>query len=244
MKILFVTFSPLAFDVQTPEREPLGGTESCICYLARQLAANGHDVTVIANQPPGTQERILGVRHWPQEALDNTQRIAGEDFEAAISISNPMVPTYLRGIAPRTLNFAWMHTYPDDAVIASLNKAANDIDGAVFVSESLREAYRYQGAAHVIVKAIAPAFENLFGSAAELRAAKQNRAVYTSMPFPRLGPSGRGDGAFGRHRTGYLFGDAHLSGGRWPVPPCMTAPGSIHGCIITRPSPNPSWHNG
>ena len=35
MKILFVNLSGLRFTVATPDQEPLGGTKSALCYLAR-----------------------------------------------------------------------------------------------------------------------------------------------------------------------------------------------------------------
>jgi glycosyltransferase involved in cell wall biosynthesis len=60
------------------------------------------------------------------------------------------------------------------------------IDNAVFVSEWQRRAVRFTGASHVIGNGIAPAFENLFSSAAELAATKQNRAAYTTTPFRGL----------------------------------------------------------
>jgi glycosyltransferase involved in cell wall biosynthesis len=44
----------------------------------------------------------------------------------------------------------------------------------------------HAGASRVIGNGIAPGFENLFASAAELAAAKRNRAAYTSTPFRGL----------------------------------------------------------
>ena len=68
MKLLFLNLSPVHFTVETPEQAPLGGSESCAAWLARQLAANGHDVSLMANLPPGTPQRLKGVRHLPAEA--------------------------------------------------------------------------------------------------------------------------------------------------------------------------------
>src|SRR5438552_15370490 len=41
----------IAFDGTTPLNQPLGGSESSIVYMARNLARCGHDVTVYVNLP-------------------------------------------------------------------------------------------------------------------------------------------------------------------------------------------------
>ena len=41
----------IAFDGSTPFNQPLGGSESSIVYMARELARHGHEVTVYANIP-------------------------------------------------------------------------------------------------------------------------------------------------------------------------------------------------
>jgi glycosyltransferase involved in cell wall biosynthesis len=45
---------------------------------------------------------------------------------------------------------------------------------------------QYHAASQVIGNGIAPAFENMFASAADLKAVKTNRAAYTSTPFRGL----------------------------------------------------------
>jgi glycosyltransferase involved in cell wall biosynthesis len=60
------------------------------------------------------------------------------------------------------------------------------LDCVVFVSETQRATFRVDTPAQVIGNGIAPAFENIFGSAEELFDAKQNRAIYSSMPLRGL----------------------------------------------------------
>src|SRR2546421_3753512 len=43
----------IPFDGTTPLKQPLGGSESSIVYMARNLARCGHDVTVYVNLPGG-----------------------------------------------------------------------------------------------------------------------------------------------------------------------------------------------
>ena len=83
MKLLFCFFNRrFAMDVGLPEREQLGGSESGLAYLARQMAENGHDVTLAARLPPGCPERLMKVRHVPLEALTSPEFFAGGDFGA------------------------------------------------------------------------------------------------------------------------------------------------------------------
>ena len=41
----------IPFDGATPSYQPLGGSESSIVYMARELARAGHEVTVYCNLP-------------------------------------------------------------------------------------------------------------------------------------------------------------------------------------------------
>jgi glycosyltransferase involved in cell wall biosynthesis len=186
MRLLFVSFSPIVMDVTMPEREPLGGTESCAAYLARQLAQNGNDVTFAGRLPPGTPERILGVRHLPLNALTQSGFLAAAEFDAVIGLSAPQVAERLKRDAPRAIHVCWLHLTPDQTAMAPLAAMTPYIDCAVFVSKTQRAMMSYGGASAVIGNGIAPAFENMFATAEDLRAAKQDRAAYTSMPYRGL----------------------------------------------------------
>jgi glycosyltransferase involved in cell wall biosynthesis len=186
MKLLFVTYSPIAMDVTLPEREPLGGSESCIAYLARALARNGHDVSFAARLPPGTPARVEQVRHVPLTDLDDRAFLADQDFDAVIALSAPAAAEHLKRGAPDAFHVAWLHLLPDQSAMAPLAAMTRHIDCAVFVSQTQRAMTPYRGAAQVIGNGIAPAFENMFESAGDLQAAKQDRAAYTSMPYRGL----------------------------------------------------------
>ncbi len=181
MKLAFFNSTAVRFNAATPEREPLGGTESCVAYLTRQLAVRGHDVTLIAALPPATPERVLGVRHVPME--DATFGFFGrEDFDAVVALSMPGDAQKLKQAAPAAFHVAWTHLAPWEPAVAQLGAMAPFIDCAVFVSEWQRQVTRFGGATQVIGNAIAPPFENIFASAEDLLAAKQNRAIYASAP--------------------------------------------------------------
>ncbi len=181
MKLLFASHQPVRFNAETPLTQPLGGTESCMAWLARQLAANGHDVTLMTNLPDGTPERLDGVRHMSVEHI--TEAAA---FEAVIAVGSLGLAEQLKAAAPRALHIAWLHALPDQPGMKLLPAAAPFLDGVVFVSEWQRSVVRFAGVSHVIGNGIAPPFENLFASAEELAAAKENRAAYTTTPFRGL----------------------------------------------------------
>ncbi|TAF85606.1 MAG: hypothetical protein EAZ49_25965 [Oscillatoriales cyanobacterium] len=49
MKIGFLDTYTWDYNIETPYREPLGGTQSAICYLAEALAALGNEVFLLNN---------------------------------------------------------------------------------------------------------------------------------------------------------------------------------------------------
>lgn len=182
MKLLFVNGSRLRFTVQTPAREPLGGSESAAAYLARALAARGAAVTLMANLPDSAGGMIEGVAHVPLAEAQNPAFFAAQEFDAVITLSAPQAMAHMKQMAPQACHVAWLHLPPTPAVRELVLKHAGAMDWCVFVSQTQARAVGFPGRAHVIGNAIAPAFENLFASADALRNAKQNRAAYTSVP--------------------------------------------------------------
>jgi glycosyltransferase involved in cell wall biosynthesis len=186
MKLLFVCFSPVLMDVGTPEREPLGGTESSIAYLTRQLARMGHEVVLAARLPPDTPDFVQGVRHVPLHFSARKDFLDAMNFDAVISLSAPQAAQQLKQLAPRAFHVCWLHLLPEEPAMTPLAAMAAHIDRAVFVSHTQAAMFRYPGRWSVIGNGIAPAFQDMFASAEDLRAAKKNRAVYTSMPYRGL----------------------------------------------------------
>ena len=181
MKLAFFVSTPGRFTAASPDEMPLGGTESCAAWLTRHLAARGHEVTLIAALPPETPTHLKGVRHVPME--DATFGFFGaEDFDAVIALTMPGDAQTLKQAAPNAFHVAWLHLGPWEPALAKLKPMTPFIDCAVFVSTWQREVTRFGGPSQVIGNGIAPPFENLFASAEELLAAKENRAVYASAP--------------------------------------------------------------
>lgn len=189
MRILFIDLpTTLTFNVATPEEQPLGGMASSTCYLARALAARGHDVTLAATLPDNTPEILMGVRHVSLDTV--LRRPAGffgdGGYDAVIAINYPDIAPVVKKASPRTFNVIWLHIYPDQPALKSLGAVQNALDAAVCVSATLRDAFKMSTPTVAIGNAIAPVFENMFASAEDVLAAKQNRAIYASMPFRGL----------------------------------------------------------
>lgn len=189
MRIVFIDLpTNMTFNVGTPEQQPLGGMASCVCYLARALAARGHDVTLVATLPEGTPEVLMGVRHVPMKDVLGEPMVffRDADYDVAVSLNYPDIAPYVKNASPRTFNVVWLHIFSDQPALKSLNAVQGMLDAAVCVSATLRDTFKLSLPMVAIGNAVAPVFENMFASAEDLRAAKENRAVYASMPFRGL----------------------------------------------------------
>jgi glycosyltransferase involved in cell wall biosynthesis len=192
VKILFVNLSPLVFDVATPEREPLGGTESCLCYLARQLAQNGHDITIAARLPEGALDTLLGVRQRPVAVIQDQSFFAAETFDVIICLNAALACPTLREMSPSSVLLLWDHIPPEQPAMAEMRRPEVQaaLDHIVYVSDWQRtvteEMFSLKKRCTIIGNGLTPAFENLFASPQELLKAKQLRAAYTSIPYRGL----------------------------------------------------------
>ena len=189
MNILFVSFSSLFFDVTTPGSAPLGGSESCVAYLATQLAKT-HDVALLANTADAVTLR--GVRHFHLTDASIRQLLSGQRFDVIVALNAPSYGPGLRLLSPASRVVLWNHHAPDQPAIQPLERpeVRQAFDLVVYVSEWQRAATeaRFAGSprSQVIGNGLTPSFESMFSDANELLLAKQWRAAYTSTPFRGL----------------------------------------------------------
>lgn len=188
MRILFLNPNSMAFNVRTPQTQPLGGMASSACYLARALAARGHDVTLVSELPKGTPSVLMGVRHLPIKNVraDILGFFEKGNYDVVITINIPDLAPVVKKVSPQTIYIVWAHVFPDQPALAPLAKCERFVDAVVCVSATLRDTFKLSVQTVAIENAIAPYFENMFSSPEELLAAKKNRAVYASMPFRGL----------------------------------------------------------
>jgi glycosyltransferase involved in cell wall biosynthesis len=192
VKILFLNLSTLKFDVATPDTQPLGGSESCVCYLACQLATNGHDVSLIARLPDDAPVTVHNVRHFPLAKVKDQDFFDREKFDVIVSCNAPIACPHLRSINPSSLIILWDHVPPEQPSMAELGnpEVLNAVDCIVYVSKwqkaETEKKFGITKKSVVIGNGLTPSFANMFSSAKDLLAHKQNRAAYTTIPYRGL----------------------------------------------------------
>jgi len=97
MRIAIYNPATMAFNVATPEEQPLGGMASCMCYLARALAGRGHQVTLISVLPPDTPQMLMGVEHLSTSLVlpDAINFFRAKDYDAVIAVNYPNIASYV-----------------------------------------------------------------------------------------------------------------------------------------------------
>jgi glycosyltransferase involved in cell wall biosynthesis len=191
MRIAFLDNIEWNYTVDSVARIPLGGSQSALCYLARELAAQGHQLWLFNSCAAPTMS--LGVQHQPWGDLF-TSRVP--DLDVLIIINYAGWGQKLRRVlSPKTRLILWTQHARDQGAIAPLQDPAEcqSYDYFVFVSEWQRQTYLASLEIHprqtkLLRNCIAPAFENLFASGSEIIPQKTTPPVlaYTSTPFRGL----------------------------------------------------------
>jgi glycosyltransferase involved in cell wall biosynthesis len=161
MHLAFIDIAA-AYTAETPDQQPLGGSQSAACYLAAALVKKGHRATLInQNRTPLTAH---GIEHLPPEHLDNDETLAGFD---AIIMNGRWTEKLVRGIAERAKAplIGWMH----EAVFDTHHVVpAKEFSAFVFVSpwqEKINaELMPKEAQGAVIPNGIAPEFHTLGGT--------------------------------------------------------------------------------
>src|SRR5438128_999109 len=101
----------IVFDGSTPFNQPLGGSESSIVYMARELARLGHDVTVYCKtSAPSEGQGQAAYRHYHQFFSDYTSM----PWDVLVSFRS-FDPFLLGRVAPRMIY--WTGDASDQAVL-------------------------------------------------------------------------------------------------------------------------------
>jgi tetratricopeptide (TPR) repeat protein/glycosyltransferase involved in cell wall biosynthesis len=201
LRIGLASFYPRPFRTQTPYEQPLGGSESALCYLAEALATQEQEVFLLtAGGEAGTSRGVpclplspAALRQLPELDVLVVQNLAGQGQALRAALGRRTRLVYWTG-----------HGVKQPAVQALRDPAERAAyDGFVLVSDWQRRRYQevfsLEPARTVVLRnGISPAFENLFAPGESIRAAKAQPPVlaYTSTPdrgldllleaFPRL----------------------------------------------------------
>jgi len=190
MRIGFVSFSGLTYDTSTPYKKPMGGSESALCYLASEMAKNGHEVTLFT--PLHKESKTLGVNCLPQEKIFSL--LTALDVLVVQKSLNQGYPISLS--APKNLKIVlWTQHDSDQPAVQSLADPAlvKSFDGYVFISEYQKKNYLKKFKINpkkcvILRNAISPVFENLFEKGESTLSKKSDPPIlaYTSTPYRGL----------------------------------------------------------
>src|SRR5437762_610717 len=124
----------LVFDGTTPLNQPLGGSESSIVYMARELTRLGHDVTIYCKTPEDSV--APGYSHYYQFFADYTSM----PWDVVISFRS-FDPFLLGRVAPRMIY--WTGDASDQDVLTNFEHPAlqEHIDLVFCVSEWHRRSF-------------------------------------------------------------------------------------------------------
>ncbi len=189
MRIAFVDSGPLRYALDALERAPLGGTQSAMLVLARELAAAGAEVAVAGRGVrDGERHRgVLGVDL--QRVLDGNGRLPDADFAVALSV--PIDAASLAQLferAPRVVHWHHNDALGSDAPGLARIAAGGHVARFVFCShfqagEFVRAHALPRERIAVIPNALPPAFTGLFAPGEPVLAAKDPELLaYTSAP--------------------------------------------------------------
>jgi glycosyltransferase involved in cell wall biosynthesis len=182
MKILFIDPINWEYDTQTPYNQPLGGGQSCTCYLSAELAKLGHEVAIInhpSRKPTTDGVNFIGAESTMQEI---------NSYDVVILCNDPRILTMREhGFTGKAI--LWVQHAIDQAGIAPLadKRVVNELDGLVMVTKY--QAFDFCRAfsipwqkVKILRNCASPAFMDITHSAVE----GQKVLAYTSTPFRGL----------------------------------------------------------
>lgn len=192
MKFVFLDNIDIDYTVETPYRQPLGGSQSALCYLAEALAAAGHEVFVVNHT--SVSGPVRGVRMF--SFADNFAEAFAPPPDAAVILNRTGWGGQIKPVLDRhTRLILWMQHADDQPAAAALADPGErrQYDGFAFVSEWQRRRYVERFGVDgtltgVLRNAIGPRFAGLFQPGEPIAAAKTWPATlaYTSTPFRGL----------------------------------------------------------
>jgi glycosyltransferase involved in cell wall biosynthesis len=193
MRLAFISKRTPGFTTRTPLRQPLGGTQSALCYLCAELAQRGHEVSLFTTISTAVEED--GVRCLPH----------GYDLAATVRAERPDVVVFSQleedtRTLRRALNVptvTWYATAPDfrqhNGPALDAHDGERGFDHAVFLTRWHRdEMARLHSIpdkrAHFIHFGVAPPFlfPGLIPEEVLDRKQESLRLAYTSTPFRGL----------------------------------------------------------
>ena len=193
LRIAFADFCGWDFNVLSVDSIPMGGSQSAACYLARNLAKEGHTVTFISNtSSPGMYDGVTSLS-WKDSDAAKLRSLNLDAMVCILAAGNGATLRHMLG--PQTALILWNQHAHDQAGVQALHNADERAayDAFAMVSEWQRDQFQRtfgldSRRMNVRRNAIAPVFSRLFDSQESILARKEIPPVlaYTSTPFRGL----------------------------------------------------------
>lgn len=191
----WIFFDPLPwdYDVAAPLTQPMGGSQSAMCYLATALARRGHQVMTVTGV--ASSREVNGVRCQSRRETPLEQFAAPGTITVVLNGPAELAVGLRRSLAQRPRLILWTQHAPNQPGVRGLADPAHRAawDRIVCVSDWHRAVVHELLAvpreqSEVLRNAIAPSFEHLVADAGSIARAKSGalRLAYTSTPFRGL----------------------------------------------------------
>jgi len=193
MNWVFLDFIQWDYDVTAPLNNPLGGSQSALCYLATALAGRGERVTVLTGI--AKPREVSGVRCLHYDGVPAEVFSPADTVSVVLNGPGDIARTVRDAIPGRHPLVLWTQHAHDQPAMLPLRdpECAALWDRIVCVSDWQRARFHEQlgvpvDRMEVLRNAIGPPFAHLFRSASALAEAKSRalRLAYTSTPFRGL----------------------------------------------------------
>lgn len=189
MKIAFLDPCIFNYSIKSVNKEPLGGSQSALCYLASNLAELGHDVFLVNN----TNEPAVvnNVACLPINCVNNE---FWQNVDFIISL-NSLTGRTLKNCSTETDMILWnQHAHDQPAILGlhekeerdfySLYALISDWQSMNFIDKFSLDKRKIE----IFRNAISPVFENMFDDKLSILKSKKDQITlgYTSTPFRGL----------------------------------------------------------
>jgi glycosyltransferase involved in cell wall biosynthesis len=189
MRICFLDPTNFDYTIETPLHEPLGGSQSGLCYLAHELQRLGHAVTVInGTSKPGVHNGVAFVSHKAGLFAESLNQ-----QDAVIVLNSTMGLRLREELGIQTPLVLWTGHAIDQPAVRRLNGIRDQaaFAGFAFVSQWQRDQMIAHFSlprekCHVLRNAAAPPFVDLEPVAPWFSNGRAPVLCYTSTPFRGL----------------------------------------------------------
>jgi predicted O-linked N-acetylglucosamine transferase (SPINDLY family) len=193
MRIVFVDPIDWNYRIETPYQEPLGGSQSALCYLAEALVKQGHDVFLLNSAVLAGISR--GVVCLPLNAM-SSDLVHSLAPDALVILNSVTLGRQIKPLLPPTTRLVcWLQSAHDQPSVLPLQQSGEHaiFDGFALVSDWQHQQFQRHfkldpARVGILRNAIAPAFQHVFPQPSPILAAKVQPPIlaYTSTPFRGL----------------------------------------------------------